>query len=142
MPGHAGPVDAYEHLADPTNPKDLLGVNKVPSLSVIPSASIIYEGLAMRYGAYEAPRKDGVKGYGPYNWRDKEVKASIYVDAAIRHIMAWVDGETNAPDSKAPHLGHAKACLGILADAIETGNLKDDRPKPGNAAELLERWKR
>ncbi|KKK81365.1 hypothetical protein LCGC14_2814180 [marine sediment metagenome] len=124
------------------NPKDLLGIRKVPCLSVIPSASLIYEALAMRYGAYEAPRKNGVKGYGPYNWREMEVKASIYVDAAIRHLMAWYDGETDAPDSGAPHLGHAKACLGILADAIETGNLMDNRPKPGNASALLEKCKK
>jgi hypothetical protein len=26
------------------------------------------------------------------------------------------------------HLGHAKACLGILLDAEATGNLIDDRP--------------
>ena len=130
-------------MSDKTNPKDLLGTKKVPNLSVIPSASIIYEGLAMRYGAYEAPLADGKSfGYGPHNWREKKVKASIYVDACIRHLMSWVDGEANASDSGVPHLGHAKACLGILADAIESGNLVDDRPKAGPAATLLERLKR
>ena len=126
-----------------TNPKDLVGVKKVPNLSVIPSAGLIYEGIAMRYGAYEAPLVDGVSfGYGPFNWRKNKVVASIYVDAALRHIMAWMDGEENAEDSGAPHLGHAKACLGILADAIESGNLVDDRPPKGPAPELLKRHKR
>lgn len=128
---------------DETNPKDLLGTKKVPNLSVIPPASIVYEGLAMRYGAYEAPLADGVNhGYGPFNWREKKVRASIYIDAAMRHLMSWWDGEENASDSGAPHLGHAKACMGILADAIESGNLVDDRPKPGPAPALLERLKR
>ena len=128
-------------MRDETNPKDLLGIRKVPNLSVIPPASIIYEGIAMRYGAYEAPLADGGKGYGPFNWRVKKVRASIYIDAAIRHLMAWQDGEENAKDSDVPHLGHAKACLGILADAIECGNLEDDRPPKGHAASILDRWK-
>ena len=117
-----------------TNPKDLVGINKVPTLSVIPSASLIYEALAMR---------DGAAKYGPMNWREKGVKASIYVDACLRHVMLWMDREECASDSGVPHLGHAKACLGILADAIEAGSLIDDRPAfPGAAAALLERWKR
>ena len=128
--------------ADMTNPKDLLGTKKVPNLSVIPAASIIYEGLAMRYGAFEAPLQGGGNGYGPFNWREKQVRASIYVDACLRHLMSWVDGEANASDSGVPHLGHAKACLGILADAIESGNLVDDRPKAGPAPALLESLKR
>jgi len=114
------------------NPKDLLGADKVPILSQSP-ASIIYEALGMW---------DGTKKYGPYNWRSSKVVASIYVDAAMRHILAWFDGEELARDSKAPHLGHAKACLGILADAIETGSLIDDRPPNGQAGDLLEKWKR
>lgn len=126
-----------------TNPKDLVGVKKVPNLSVIPPASIIYEGLAMRYGAYEAPLADGIThGYGPFNWRKNKVVASIYIDACIRHLMDWWDGQECASDSGAPHLGHAKACLGILADAIEGGNLVDDRPPAGPAAELLDKWRR
>ena len=118
--------------ATTVNPKDLIGVTKVPILSVVPPASLIYEGVAMR---------DGAKKYGPYNWRAKKVVASIYVDALLRHVMDWWDGEENAPDSGAPHLGHAKACAGILADAIETGNLVDDRPLKGPAARLMDKHK-
>lgn len=127
-------------MTDSSNPKHLMGAKKVPTLSVLPSAGLIYEALAMDYGAYEAPRADGTKGYGPFNWRETEVVAMIYVDALFRHVMDWVDGNELAPDSKRPHLGHAKACLGILIDALESGNLIDNRPPPGNAAELLEKW--
>lgn len=119
-------------MSEGTNPKDLLGIKKVPNLSVIPPASLIYEGMAMRNGAQK---------YGPYNWRKNKVVASIYVDACLRHIMGWWDGEDLAGDSKVHHLGHAKACLGILADAIETGNLVDDRPPQGCAARLLDELK-
>ncbi len=124
-----------------TNPKDLLGVKKVPLLSVIPPASLIVEGVAMRYGAYLAPRIDGKLGYGPYNWRENPVIASIYVDAAFRHLLGWWDGEENAADSGVPHIGHAKACLGIIADAKAHGNLVDDRPPAGAGPSLLELFK-
>ena len=52
-------------------------------------------------------------------------------------LMAWLDGEENAADSGKPHLAHALACLGIIVDAKETGNLVDDRPLPGVAAKLI-----
>lgn len=115
-----------------TNPKDLLGIKKV-RLSLVPPSSTIYQALAM---------EDGATKYGPYNWRANKVIASIYVDAAMRHINSWFDGEENADDSKKPHLGHALACLGIIVDALETGNLIDDRPLPGATSKLIERFKK
>jgi hypothetical protein len=127
----------------PTNPKTLMGRQKLSMLSVVPPASIICEAEAMHYGAFEAPRKDGKKGYGPYNWRDDPVELMIYLDAAARHILAFIDGEEYAPDSLASHLGHAKACLGIIADAKANGTLIDDRPKvrKGAASTMLSEWK-
>lgn len=83
---------------------------------------------------------DGADKYGPYNWRDNAVIASIYVDAATRHLTAWLEGEELAADSEVHHLGHAIACLAILLDAQETGNLVDDRPKGKNiASKVLDR---
>lgn len=115
-----------------TNPKDLLGSKKV-SLNLVPASSLIYQALAM---------EDGARKYGPYNWRENKVIASIYVAAALRHLQQWQDGEEVAEDSKKPHLGHAIACLGILVDAIETGNLIDDRPIAGSASKLISKWER
>lgn len=109
------------------NPKDLIGVKKAP-LHLVPPAAIIHEAMAMKNGAAK---------YGPYNWRAKNVIASIYVAAAQRHIMAWFDGEEVAGDSGVHHLGHARACLGIILDAQETDSLHDDRPLPGAAARLI-----
>ena len=118
---------------DETNPKDRLGIKKV-QLNLVPASSIIYQALAM---------EDGAAKYGPYNWRDKKVKASIYVAACLRHLSAWYDSrEELAEDSQKPHLGHAIACLGILIDALETGNLLDDRPTPGASAALIKKWSR
>lgn len=101
-----------------SNPKDLLGAKK-PSMSKIPAVAILWESLAMM---------DGAGKYDPYNWRANKVIASIYVDAAKRHLDAWFEGQRLADDSGCHHLGHARACLGILLDAEATGNLIDDRP--------------
>lgn len=116
-----------------TNPKDRLGIMKV-QLNLVPSASKIYQALAM---------EDGAEKYGPYNWRENKVLASIYISACFRHLEAWYDSrEEFAKDSKKPHLAHAIACIGIIIDAYETGNLIDDRPIPGAAAKLIERTKK
>lgn len=113
-----------------TNPKDLVGIKK-PQLNLVPASSIIYQALAM---------EDGAEKYGPYNWRESKVRASIYVAAAQRHLGQWYDREDNAEDSKKPHLAHALACIGIIIDALETGNLVDDRPLPGSASKVLKRF--
>lgn len=100
------------------NPKDALGMKKV-SFTKFPPAALAHGAHAMMNGASK---------YGPYNWRGNAVVASIYLDACMRHLNAWFDGEETAEDSGVHHLGHAMACMGIILDAQETGNLIDDRP--------------
>lgn len=113
-----------------SNPKDLLGAKKV-SISKFPAVALIHGSHAMMNGAAK---------YGPYNWRGNKVIASIYVDAIFRHVMSWFDErEECAEDSGVHHLGHAIASAAILLDAQETGNLVDDRPEPGKAAQVLNR---
>jgi hypothetical protein len=126
--------------ASNTNPKTLTGNSKVPILSVVPPASIIAQATAMRYGAFFAPRVDGTRGYGPYNWRDQPIEAHIYTDAAMRHLMQWFDGEEGETirDEEGreidhvSHLAFALATIGILLDAKHSGTLIDDRPKARN----------
>lgn len=113
---------------DEANPKDLIGVKK-PRLDLVPAALDIHASMAMANGAEK---------YGPFNWREKPVRASIYIAAARRHLAAWFDGEDTASDSGVHHLGHAAACLAILLDAQATGNLVDDRPPHGAAGPLIE----
>lgn len=113
--GHTQPP---ESKANTTNPKDLVGSTKV-SMSKFPAVAIVHGAHAMM---------DGAMKYGAYNWRAKQVQADIYVDAALRHLAAWFEGEELAQDSGVHHLGHAIACCAILLDAQETGNLIDNRP--------------
>lgn len=104
------------------NPKDLVGNTKV-SITKFPVIGTIMGSMAMM---------DGAAKYGPYNWRENKVIASIYIDALLRHTFAWFEGQEKASDSKVHHLGHAIACCTILLDAMATGNLVDDRPVTRN----------
>jgi hypothetical protein len=110
------------------NPKDAVGRTKVP-LRLNPFSALTHMAHAFW---------DGARKYGPFNWRKKKVSAAVYIDAALRHIAAWQDGQECADDSGAHHLGHAMACLAIILDAKECGALIDDRPAPGPAVRLLE----
>ena len=113
----------------PANPKQAYGDRKVP-LHLVPSAGLIHEAMAF---------KEGARKYGPYNWREKAVEAMTYIGAAKRHIETWVDGEEYDPDiaELTHHLGLARACLGIILDALAVGNLIDNRPPKGSAGELI-----
>jgi hypothetical protein len=117
---HRGP-------ALPPNPKQAYGDKKVP-LQLIPATSLIHEAMAL---------KEGARKYNPFNWRRDPVEALTYVGACLRHLLAWQDGQELDPETGNHHLGHAKACLGIILDAQATGNLIDNRPLKGKAAELL-----
>lgn len=115
---------------DQTNPKDLLGAKKL-DLTLLPMTAWAHANRAMFNGSEK---------YGPYNWRDKKVRAKVYVTAAMRHLASWFEREEMAEDSGAHHLGHAMACCAIILDAQETGNLVDDRPEGGAAFhELMKR---
>lgn len=122
-------VDMNPAVDPPTNPKTLMGRKKLPIFSVIPMTALLREAEAMAYGAFESPRADGGKGYGPFNWRDNPVEYMTYIDANARHIALAVDGEDIDPKTMCMHLAHARASLGILIDAIEHGTWIDDRPK-------------
>lgn len=112
------------------NPKDKLGIKKVP-LHLIPPSALIEEAMCM---------SDGAKKYGPYNWREegKPVTVTVYVAAAMRHLLAFMDGEDLDPDSGHSHLGHLRAGIGVVMDAMACGNAIDDRPPKGPATKLLE----
>lgn len=113
----------------PSNPKDLIGSDKLP-LHLWPETASIYGAAALL---------DGALKYGRSNWRAVGVRASIYYDALRRHTIKWFEGEDVDPDSGLPHLAHALACLAILIDAREAGMLTDDRQIPGGTVGALTR---
>lgn len=113
-----------------TNPKDLLAIKK-PPIELVPPIQEILTSLAF---------KDGAEKYGPFNWRTKKVRYSIYYAAAIRHMKQAYDGEDVDDVSKVMHIAHASACIAILMDAWATGNLIDDRPVKGASSEIINQF--
>lgn len=111
----------------PSNPKDLIGSDKLP-LHLWPQVATAYGSLGLL---------DGMLKYGRANFRAIGVRASIYKDALDRHMGAWFEGEDNDPDSGLPHLAHALACLAILVDAESSGKLTDDRQYPGGYRQTM-----
>jgi hypothetical protein len=115
-------VDGKEYdLADkPSNPKDVIGSNKLP-LDLVPTVTKALLSLG---------HLEGHLKYGLVNWREAGVKMSIYLGALERHIEKLKGGEWADPATTVPHLGNALACISIIADAAYAGKLIDDRPKP------------
>lgn len=103
------------------NPKAAQGAKKY-SLRYLPLPANIVVNRAL---------EDGAGKYGPANWRETGVAASVYIDAAKRHLDQWYDGgQELALDSLVHNLGHAMACLAIIVDAQHNDKLIDDRPLP------------
>jgi hypothetical protein len=101
-----------------TNPKDAIGIAKVPA-SVVPRTVVAEVGLAMMEGSLK---------YGRHNYRVAGVRASVYFDAVNRHMDDFWEGVDVDPDSGLSHVTKAIASLVVLRDSMIQGNWVDDRP--------------
>ena len=79
-----------------------------PDLTLIPRIALEQEAFAMMFGA---------RKYGRDNYKLGMSKKRLLA-AAMRHIVAYTDGETNDQESGVDHLGHARACLGMIMELI------------------------
>jgi hypothetical protein len=105
------------------DPKGAAGALKTP-LGFIPPYAMDQTAWAHKLGAEK---------YGPFNWRDTGVCASTYVNAIMRHLNAWRDGEDLDPESGISHLAHIACSCNILLDADYCDTLQDDRNVLPNA---------
>lgn len=99
------------------DPKGAAGAAKTP-LGLIPPHAMEQTALVHQLGATK---------YGAFNWRDSGICASTYVNAILRHLNAWRDGETLDPESGISHLAHIACSCNILLDADHCDMLHDDR---------------
>jgi len=113
-----------------TNPKDSVGVKKVP-LHVVSSPVMMEVGLAMM---------EGDRKYGGHNYRVAGVRASVYYDALQRHIMAWWEGEDTDKDSGLSHVTKAISTLFVLRDAMLNDMCTDDRPPKFNNQDWIKQY--
>jgi hypothetical protein len=123
------PVEMAGNGTKDTNPKDAVGSRKIP-WHIIPWRVMAGVCLAFFGGALK---------YRAFNYRIAGVRASVYIDAAIRHILRFAEGEDHDPDVKGynaaepskgvlvHHLDEAIAGLMVLRDSMLLGNWTDDR---------------
>ena len=90
-----------------------------PSITLIPKEALW--GMAKAF-------TDGASKYGRHNFR-AGIEYSRLADAAMRHVTAYMDGETIDPDSGNNHLYHALASLAMLVYMDANRPDLDDRYK-------------
>lgn len=88
-----------------------------PPLSLISTDAMVAEAEVLDFGR---------KKYAKDNWR-KGMEWSRLVDAALRHIYAWNEGEDKDPETGLSHIAHARCCLGFIIESQRRGLGKDDR---------------
>jgi hypothetical protein len=113
------PMPEKPSVKKPTNPKDAVGIRKPRFYSGMSAHVRRLVSIGMMEGAMK---------YGRHNYRPAAVRGSVYYDATNEHMDCWWEGEDLDPDSGLPHVIKAICSLYVLADAIITGNLVDDRP--------------
>lgn len=111
----------------PPNPKQIWG-DKKPPLIQLPLAAQIEASLA---------HYDGDLKYGFRNWRADPVEALTYINAAVRHLRLYEEGEDRTRDTNVHNLGAVIACCAILIDAQVYGSLIDNRNPNPAACDLL-----
>src|SRR5690606_3445969 len=92
-----------------TNPKDAVGVRKWRQFTCIPFTVMAYVGTALLEGA---------RKYGRHNYRVAGVRSSVYIDAAIGHLVQYQEGEDIDADSGLRHPIKAIASLIVHEDAF------------------------
>lgn len=130
------------------NPKTAMGALK-PDLSVIPPIAILHLATAMMNGDVK---------YGAFNYRKDKVSSRVYVAAALRHLLSYLDGEDFSQDTvegarlydedpvankaiaMTHHLAHVMACCAIVLDAEACDMLIDNRPDKGSAGAAIEQF--
>jgi len=77
----------------------------------------------------------GAKKYAPDNWRYVDNANSRYIDAALRHITAYMRGEYTDQETDLPHLSHAACCLMFI---IELDKINNENYYEDDLDELME----
>lgn len=90
-----------------------------PDLSLLSSIAIIEVSKVMTFGK---------KKYTANNWRGGIVWTRLLA-AALRHIFAFLGGESLDPESGVSHIAHAICCLMMLLEFQQTRVDLDDRYK-------------
>jgi hypothetical protein len=90
-----------------------------PPISLLDRHALEQIASVMDFGAHK---------YGRHNWRGG-IKYSRLLDAALRHLMAFNDGEDLDNETKLSHIAHAGCCIMFLLWMEKERKDLDDRYK-------------
>lgn len=91
-----------------------------PRFDLLPSEALEEVAIILTFGAEK---------YGAHNWKGGIVYSRL-VAAALRHIYAFLRGETIDPESGRPHIAHAICNLMFILYFMRVGPASlDDRYK-------------
>lgn len=122
------PVPDLAPASKPTNPKDAIAsISKAPLVSVVPWRVVPASAMGTVADWLALAMLEGALKYGVFNYRTAGGRASIYFDAADRHLRDYERGVETDIDSGLPHLVKALASLVVLSDCEIGGNWVDDR---------------
>lgn len=82
-----------------------------PDMLLIPGESLKRAARAMEFGA---------RKYSRHGWRKVPDGVGTYLNACLRHLYSYADGEHSDPESGLSHLDHALASL-LFAVAHDSG---------------------
>jgi hypothetical protein len=114
----------------PSNPKDRAAIHRL-DMSLFPMSALAYGALAMTEGDCK---------YGGYNFRPAGVSVNTYVAGLLRHLAKFYNGEWDDAKTSVPHLASMLACVAIIVDGFEHGNIVDDRPPVQDTSGLLTKF--
>lgn len=95
-------------------------------MSLLSAGALKQMAEVMRFGEIK---------YDSHNWR-KGFDWSRLSDAALRHLYAWLDGESIDPESGQSHLSHAAVNLMFLLEHEAKGLGNDDRYKKPTSEDI------
>ncbi len=99
-------------------------VELVPPEAILAMARVFGAAAATKYPAWNYLTGDGLSH-------------TALAAAAMRHLLAYLQGEDVDPEFGEKHIAHALCSLSMLLTSIERGKGKDDRWKPEPSAEFL-----
>lgn len=109
------PIDMYMVNASINDDVGVKYDSDKPQWSLVPFKAMTQVVDVLTYGA---------RKYAPDNWKKVPDARRRYIDAAFRHLSAYVSGEKNDSETGKSHLAHAMCCLLFLL-AFDLGEHHD-----------------
>jgi len=94
-----------------------------PRISLFPLRALWEMAKVMTFGA---------KKYGSFNWKGG-LRYTRLADAALRHVVQFIEGEDLDKETGISHLAHAGCCIAMLLEMTMDRKDMDDRHGMNNS---------